>query len=72
MTEQPDPRVNDICVFPQSQHPDGPYGGMMLRDYFAAQALAGTDTIELQGWSFPHMAEHFYQIADAMLQERGK
>lgn len=46
--------------------------GMTLRDYFAGQALAATDTFSLEGWSFDEMAEHFYGIADAMLRERGK
>lgn len=76
-TEQTDPRVNDICVFPQSQHPDGPYGGMMLRDQFALAALPAL--ITGRDWAHLHNADKpaawaiaAYVVADAMLRERGK
>jgi len=45
-------------------------GGMTLRDWFAGQALAGTNPFELSGWGDAEIAERFYQIADAMLAER--
>lgn len=49
--------------------------GMSLRDYFAGQALSGWYT---NSGGLPHTdhlpsyAEHFYQIADAMIAEREK
>lgn len=50
--------------------------GMSLRDYFAGQALVGLmsdpglrpDKMA----EFQHMAVRLYQVADAMLRERGK
>lgn len=64
-------------VFPQSVHPDAPFGGMTLRDLFAAAALTGIGT-----WSAGssiispaaqrERAQWAYEQADAMLRERGK
>ena len=42
-------------------------GGMSLRDWFAGQALAAIQPAPATG-----MAERAYQIADAMLFEKGK
>lgn len=83
MTDQTDPRANDITVFPQSTHPDGPYGGMMLRDQFALAALPAIITATSNGQHHPGtnlegatiieaIAHDAYELADAMLRERGK
>ena len=47
------------------------YGGMTLRDYFAAKAMQG---LVGASKSFPRatIAEHAYLMADAMLAEREK
>jgi hypothetical protein len=51
--------------------------GMTLRDYFAAQALAGgleqgvEDDMNINYWHDPHkLAKRAYAIADAMLEAR--
>jgi hypothetical protein len=65
---------------PTSLSPDGPFGGMTLRDYFAGQALAGefASQNEYSG-SFPTehpqeglvaRAELMYRMADAMIAAR--
>jgi hypothetical protein len=54
----------------------GPRGGMSLRDYFAAQSIAG----QLAAYSgdelaFPNPADaamYAYKLADAMIAERAK
>lgn len=52
------------------------YGGMSLRDYFAAQALAGI--LQVPGLrpgssqEMQRLAERVYEVADAMLAERAK
>ena len=51
--------------------------GMTLRDYFAAQALAGIVGVyncvdEPLGDSIKKTAELSYKLADALLQARGK
>lgn len=54
-------------VFPQSAHPDGPFGGMTLLDYFAGQVLPAIydqhDTTE-------KIARAAYHMAQAMLTAR--
>lgn len=45
------------------------YGGMTLRDYFAAKALVMNPH---NSYDFDKIAEHAYKIADAMLIERQK
>jgi hypothetical protein len=48
-----------------------PQGGMSLRDYFAAQALAGMLTRkESDGWTNREVAGDCYSYADAMLAAR--
>jgi hypothetical protein len=48
-----------------------PQGGMTLRDYFAAQALAGMLTRkESDGWTNREVAGDCYSYADAMLAAR--
>ena len=43
--------------------------GMTLRDYFAAQAMLGFIAVEVQR---ERIAEWAYEIADAMLEVRGR
>jgi hypothetical protein len=49
-------------------------GGMTLRDYFAAQALAGmcANTELEENSTYSDMASNAYGYADAMLKERAK
>ena len=76
---------NGGSVFPQIHTETGDYGailyvmenpGLTIRDFFAAQALAGliptqTEIVSLTGKSRPQLyAEAAYQIADAMIAER--
>lgn len=58
----------NLRAFPSSAL-DPAYGGMMLRDYFAAQAVAG-----LVSWSREpeSVARAAYHLADAMLEARIK
>lgn len=63
----------DEVVFPQPLSSGGPYGGMMLRDYFAAHVAAGMAAFSgTSGVSYgPHdIAGRAYQVADAMLLHR--
>lgn len=46
--------------------------GMTLRDYFAAKAMQGFCTQEEQGLGVLKIAASAYQLADAMLEARGK
>lgn len=50
------------------------YGGMTVRDYFAAAAMQGVlsngNTILNEGW-MKGLAKGAYKIADAMLEARG-
>jgi hypothetical protein len=48
--------------------------GISLRDHFAGLGMLGTLSADIEGeWSdYPHLANHAYQIADAMLAERKK
>lgn len=53
-------------------------GGLTMRDYFAAQALAGfcahlaLDAADGPIWNPEGVAIRVYELADAMLQERTK
>ena len=49
-----------------------PYGGMTLRDYFAAQALPQLMAYhdDRLAWEHKHIASEAYAIADAMLAAR--
>lgn len=42
--------------------------GMMLRDYFAAQAMTGL--IRYRSWTNEDLGQRAYEIADAMLKAR--
>lgn len=60
-------------AFPQSLSAGGPFGGMTLRDYFAASVAAGMAAFSgTSGISYgPHdIAGRAYQVADAMLLHR--
>ena len=47
--------------------------GMNLREYFAGQAISGLSTAELVGeYTYEHVAEIAYVIADAMMKAREK
>ena len=48
--------------------------GISLRDHFAGLAMQGTLSADIEGeWNdYSYLANHAYQIADAMLAERGK
>jgi len=65
---------NGGSAFPYSAlSPEGPEvykddEGMSLRDYFAAVALGGLDSVENE----ERAAKWCYQMADAMLKEREK
>ena len=62
------PHINE-CVEPDTYKPITS-GGMTLRDYFAAKAMAGmvTGTDE---WLEDAVAKCAYKLADAMVAERG-
>lgn len=50
------------------------YIGMTLRDYFAAKAMQGELASQQEGYAWhsnEKLAKHCYNIADAMLEERG-
>lgn len=68
-------------AFPTTLHPDSADGqgmsGMMLRDWFAGQALAGLMANEDTPFASDHAEIHpgliasaAYEVADAMLGER--
>jgi hypothetical protein len=47
--------------------------GMTLRDYFAAKAMQGLLAADkINDWTDCKCAEYAYEMADAMLKERGK
>jgi hypothetical protein len=48
----------------------GSQSGMTLRDYFAAQTIAGA--VLLDSFSPEEAAEVAYRVADAMIEERKK
>lgn len=57
---------------PASNIVDGGYGGMSLRDYFAAKAMHGEiDSQGLEGREVDQIAGMAYEMADAMLAARG-
>jgi hypothetical protein len=57
-------KKNDIIAFP--------YGGMTLRDYFAAQALYGLIKGYTENLDIPWVSITAYELADVMLKEREK
>jgi hypothetical protein len=49
------------------------YGGMTLRDYFAAKAMQGMLACQVHPASDEHMlSRDAYTVADAMIKARGK
>ena len=71
---------DEPTAFPQSLSPEGPFGGMSLRDYFAAQVVGAVVRIVSAGQHGPagetsslkFIASTAYDIADAMLEHREK
>jgi len=49
---------------------DSGYGGMNLRDYFAAKAMQSVVAINGRNISPKASASHAYELADAMLKAR--
>lgn len=49
------------------------FGGMTLRDYFAAKELAKTNGVAICDIpeAYARLADHCYRMADAMLAARG-
>ena len=66
-------KTNGGPAFPPFHDPKSHDSGMTLRDYFAAQVLAGMDAdFSPSGlsWFEQHGAAGIYRIADAMLAAR--
>jgi len=62
-------------AFPQALNPDGPFGGMTLRDWFAGQianGMAAHSGTTGMGFGPGDIAKRSYGIADAMLAERNR
>jgi hypothetical protein len=60
---------------PPPKHSDGAYTLLSLRDYFAGQALLAVTAVTGEAWSSEwagSIAEQSYNIADAMIEERGR
>jgi len=67
--------TDNPSAFPQSISASGPFGGMSLRDYFAAQIASGMAAFSgTSGISYgPHdIAGRTYEVADAMIDAREK
>ena len=71
--------MKDIPVFAFPIHPDVDlnhdqiWGGMTLRDYFAAKAMIGLLTAEIVGeYTNEHIANISFLIADAMMKARSE
>lgn len=65
----------ELPAFPHQKEDGSPYWGMSLRDYFAAKALQGwiASFTSEDGKPNPgHCADLCYEIADAMMEARGK
>ena len=59
-------------AFPESRGIQ--HRGMTLRDYFAAKAMQGMKSSEVDGafYSDGNLVKNAYKIADAMIEEREK
>lgn len=73
------PKPDGGAAFPGAYYgdiPDAIYGGMSLRDYFAAKALSGmlasNSSVDRTKVNKAKWAEVAYSFADAMLAEREK
>ena len=67
--------IENPPAFPQSLAPEGPFGGMTLRDYFAGNILASLPAFDAASCSdgeLQEMAVQIYRIATAMLTARQK
>lgn len=60
----------NVAVGPSGDIYPGQFNGMMLRDYFAGQALAGFRGGSPSDETCKIMAKWAYRIADMMLAER--
>lgn len=67
-------------AFPCETHRQTPYGkettrhsGVTIRDYFAAKELSKNDGVTINDAPvvYERLANHCYQMADAMLKARG-
>lgn len=56
-------------AFPNA-HDNGWAEGMSLRDWFAGQAIAASDFMNIAGWTHLELAQYAYSLADAMLAAR--
>jgi hypothetical protein len=70
------PEMSGLLGF-RNQHGDMDYDitgapGMSLRDYFAAQALAGLTANGALAGRITDLSQYAYKMADAMLRERAK
>jgi hypothetical protein len=63
---------NGGAAFPRGNAHCALQDGMSLRDYFAAQALAGYVDEEGNPYNESEIAEWCYKVADAMLAERSR
>jgi hypothetical protein len=62
--------VKELPAFPETENV---INGMTLRDWFAGQALSGIIGLRLYVTEEEEeLAQHVYEIADAMLKERDK
>ena len=66
MSEKPTKEILDGGV----AFPDAYHSGMTLRDWFAGCALSSLQATNFRTWEA--IAEETYEIADAMLIERGR
>ena len=64
--------MNKMLAFPRPYSGDGHFaqGGMTLRDYFAARAMAADMTDGIHEKDFGWAAARAYKVADAMLKAR--
>lgn len=67
--------MRELAAFPGIEGPGGGYPGMTLRDYFAAQALAGLihhyqSDEAISPDPLPDLSRTAYDYADAMLKAR--
>jgi hypothetical protein len=58
----------DEYVFPQGSEPNGPYGGLTLRDYFAAHVIG--HLVASSNETIQEDVKAAYLYADAMLKQR--
>jgi len=65
--------MNNRHAFPCDSRESSEFAGMTLRDYFAAKAMLGFLTLDMQDeYLASETAKEAYRYADAMLKEREK